>query len=131
MNGGCLCGAVRYRIEGRLGRACHCHCVHCRRASGAAFVTWVEVERAAFVVESGEPVAYESRPGVLRRFCGRCGTQLTWESAEIPGTCDVTACSLDDPAVVTPEDHLWCDRRIAWLKLADGLPQFALRRTKG
>ena len=130
-SGGCLCGEVRYRVDGALGRSTHCHCLHCRRASGAAFMTWVEVERTAFVIESGTPVAYEARPGVIRRFCGRCGSQLTWESAELSGTCDLTVCTLDDPSMAHPEDHVWCDRMVPWLKLDDGLARYRLRRGEG
>ena len=91
-------------------------------------MTWVEVDRATFVIESGSPRAYEPRPGVTRRFCGRCGSQLTWESAEFPDRCDITVSTLDDPAIAIPEDHLFCDRMIPWLKLDDGLPRYRLRR---
>lgn len=121
MEGGCFCGAVRYRIDGTLGRVTSCHCLHCRRTTGAPFVTWVEVEPSRFSIVDGTPSRYSSRPGVTRSCCPRCGTQLTYEQA---GEIDVTACSLDEPDTVSPEDHVWCERRVPWVKLADDLPQY-------
>lgn len=124
MEGGCLCGAIRYRIEGSPRRATHCHCLHCRRGSGAAFVTWVELDPANFSFVSGTPSEYESRPKVTRQFCGRCGTQLTYRHADEPDTIDVTACSLDDPDSISPEDHVWADRMVSWLEPDDGLKRY-------
>lgn len=126
--GGCFCGAVRYRIRGHPRRTTHCHCLHCRRSSGAAFVTWVEFDPSDFKVVSGTPSRYESRPQVTRQCCGKCGTQLTYEHAEEPNTIDVTACSLDNADAISPEDHVWCDRMVPWLSLADGLPRYKLGR---
>jgi hypothetical protein len=131
MEGGCLCGAVRYRVGGPARRITHCHCEHCRRAGGAPFVTWVELDRWAFSFVSGEPGTFQSRPGVTRRFCPSCGTQLTYENADLPDEIDVTAGSLDDVAGVLPEDHVWCDRMLPWLKLADGLPRYRRGRNDG
>lgn len=128
MEGGCLCRAIRYRIEGAPRRTTHCHCLHCRQSSGAAFVTWAEFPASALTLLSGAPARYESRPGVTRQFCGRCGTQLTYQHAGGQETIDVTACSLDDPGAVAPEDHVWSDRMIGWVKMADGLPRYRLGR---
>jgi hypothetical protein len=122
--GGCLCGAIRYRIEGSPRRATSCHCVHCRRSSAAAFVTWVEFGSSEFALLAGSPFRYESRPDVTRQFCGACGTQLTYQHAREPETIDVTACSLDEPERVTPDDHVWCDRMLPWVKVDDGLPRY-------
>jgi len=128
LEGGCLCGAIRYRIAGHPRRATSCHCLHCRRSSGAAFVTWAEFHSSTFAFVSGVPSSYESRPQVTRRFCGRCGTQLTYQHADEPETIDVTACSLDNPDEVSPEDHVWCNRMVRWVKISDGLPRYKLVR---
>jgi hypothetical protein len=131
MEGGCFCGAVRYRIEGAPRRVTHCHCLHCRRTSGAPFLTWVEVHPERFTYTLGAPGSYESRPLVTREFCSRCGTQLTYRHAEEPDTLDVTACSLDVPDALVPEDHIWCERMLPWIKPEDGLPRFGLSRENG
>jgi hypothetical protein len=131
MEGGCFCGAIRYRLDGPRNRTTHCHCIHCRRLGGAPFVTWVETTRSGFHVVSGTMAAVESRPGITRRFCASCGTQITYENADTPESVDVTACSLDDPSPVVPEDHVWADRMLPWVKLADGLPRYRKSRKDG
>ena len=124
MEGGCLCGAIRYRIDGTPRRVAHCHCLHCRRASGAPFVTWVDVRPEQFRYERSTPQSFESRPRVTREFCGSCGTQLTYRNADEPGSIDVTACSQDDPDGLRPQDHVWGDRVLPWVELDDGLPRY-------
>jgi hypothetical protein len=101
---------------------------HCRRTSGAPFLTWVEVDPSRLRFVSGTPNRYESRPLVTRQCCPNCGTQLTYQHAEEPDIIDVTACSLDTPGEVTPEDHVWCDRMVPWLGMDDDLPRFKLGR---
>ncbi len=124
MDGGCCCGAVRYQIDGTPTRTTNCHCEHCRRTSGAPFVTWIEVELSQFTLVTGVPSRYESRPKVIRQFCASCGTQLTYQHTDELDVLDVTACSLDTLDPVTPEDHVWCDRMAPWIVLADGLPRY-------
>jgi hypothetical protein len=124
--GGCLCGSIRYEIRGPARRTTNCHCHQCRRSSGAPFVTWLEFQPSDFRILSGTPSGYESSPQVTRQFCGKCGTQLTYQHAEDADTIDVTACSLDELDSVSPDDHVWCDRMAPWVKIADGLPRYKL-----
>ncbi|HEV8702819.1 MAG TPA: GFA family protein [Candidatus Polarisedimenticolia bacterium] len=129
--GGCFCGAVRYEVNGDPGISTHCHCEHCRRTSGAAFLTWVECPAAGFSFTMGTPGSFQSRPGVTRSFCTSCGTPLTYRHVDTPGTVDVTVCSLDEPARVTPQDHVYHDGKLPWVRLADGLPTYRRRRADG
>jgi hypothetical protein len=55
-------------------------------------------------------------------------TQLTYQSEEEPDTIDVTVASLDAPEGMEPDDHVWCDRVLPWLRLADDLPRYGLSR---
>jgi len=129
LEGGCFCGAVRYRITGGPRRVTHCHCIHCRRTSGAPFLTWAECSERDFAFTKGTPAEFETKARVIRRFCRSCGTQLTYEHADQPGSIDVTAGSLDSPGGLTPDDHLWCDRMLGWVKIDDGLPRYETKRT--
>ena len=65
---------------------------------------------------------------MTRQFCGDCGTPLTYLHAEEPDTIDLTVASLDLPDEVVPEDHVWCDRMLSWIRLADDLPRYKLSR---
>lgn len=127
LTGGCFCGAVRYAVEGEPIVVSHCHCVHCRRSSGAPFLTWAEFPRAGFRYVSGEPRTHRQSDRVTRTFCGDCGTQISYVLAGDHDTIDVTLGSLDDPEALRPEDHIWVTRQVSWAELADDLPRFAER----
>jgi hypothetical protein len=119
--GRCLCGAVRYRVTGEPIWVAHCHCDSCRRASSAALVTWAGFRRPDFAFTAGEPAAYRSSPGVVRRFCPRCGSPLTYESLRWPEETHVQVCSFDDPTAFQPTRHVHVAEQLPWLHLADGL----------
>ena len=127
MEGGCLCGEIRYRVGGDFG-VTHCHCIHCRKSSGAAFVTWVEASLSNFVWLQGQPIEFSPRPGVTRTHCSRCGSPLTYQNHESPDSIDLTAGSLDDPSELKPEDHVWFDRKLPWLQIEDDLPRYSRGR---
>lgn len=123
LRGGCLCGALRYRIDREPLGAVICHCVTCRRAAGAQAVAWATVPAAGFAWTAGTPAAHASSPGVLRRHCAACGTSLTWEGEA--GEVDVALASLDDPEAIAPDREAWLSHRLAWTPLRSDLPGFA------
>ena len=127
IEGGCLCGAVRYRVTAAPHHVTHCHCLDCRGASGAPFVTWAECRSETVTIE-GETRSYSSRDGVERRFCPRCGTQLTFQRLDQSSTIDLTVASFDDPEAVEPDDHLWHHRAIRWAEIDDRLPRYGSAR---
>jgi hypothetical protein len=112
LEGGCLCGAVRYRIDAAPSGAGICHCATCRRAAGAQSVAWATVPAAAFAWTAGEPATHTSSPGVVRRHCAVCGTSLTYQNE--PSSLDVTLASLDDPEAVRPTNEIWLAHRLSW-----------------
>lgn len=129
LSGGCLCGAVRYALDARPVVSCHCHCSLCRRAGGAAFVTWTTVPVPAFRWTRGTPVAFRSSSWATRHFCAECGTQLTFrfdaQAERTDGTLDVTTASLDDPGGIAPAAHIWLSARLPWVVPPDdGLARF-------
>ena len=82
--GGCLCGALRYRATGEARFSTLCHCASCRRAAGAPAVAWVTFAEGSFAFTRGEPVQFRSSPPVVRSFCGRCGTPLSYRHDALP-----------------------------------------------
>jgi hypothetical protein len=97
---------------------------------GAPFVAWFSVPRSQLKL-TGAPTRFRSSGKATRSFCPECGTQLTFELDGAGDEIDITTCSLDDPNWVAPLDHTWTSRRLAWVKLADGLPQFREGRQEG
>jgi hypothetical protein len=122
LTGGCFCGAVRYEAAAAPFHETICHCADCRRSVGAANVAWFSVPRPRFRFISGTPTVFRSSPAVLRRFCGTCGTTLTYEADAAPGDIDVTTASLDAPDRAPPRDHTRADGRLGWDVICDGLP---------
>jgi hypothetical protein len=116
MEGGCFCGALRYRIDDGDYPAGHCHCSMCRRTSGAAFVSWLVVAKDRFTYTSGEPRLLESSEHGKRYFCDRCGTPVTCVVDSHPDNVDVTVGSLDTPDVIKPRFEIHTDTKLSWVK---------------
>jgi hypothetical protein len=125
--GSCLCRSVTYEISGEIGEFGYCHCTSCRKASGTAHAANAPVERSAFRLTSGteELKEFESSPGKVRVFCGRCGSPLY---AYLRASMDVIRLrlgSLDTPFTKQPRAHTWVSDKAPWEPIADNLPQFA------
>lgn len=123
--GRCLCGRVRFHAEGPPLWVAHCHCESCRRATAAPMTTFAGY-RPGNVTWSGDATAaFNSSPGVTRRFCGRCGTPLTYEAERYPDEVHLYVATMNDPGAFSPGRHVFVEERIGWMHLADGLPQYA------
>lgn len=129
--GGCLCGAVRYEARGPAENLCFCHCTSCRRAAGASPVAWGTFPLAQLTITRGALALHKSSPPVERGFCAACGGALTYRHEGRADAIDVTLASLDSPAALRPECHIWVSDRVDWAPLADGLPQYARWRSEG
>jgi hypothetical protein len=121
--GGCLCGAVRYRVDGPLDPVVACHCTQCRRATGHhAAATGALREHVAV---EGEVAWYESTPGVIRRgFCPVCGSNLFWDRIGAPKL-DIWAGTIDGPTGLRLVGHIYVADKGDYYAIADGLPQSA------
>jgi hypothetical protein len=129
ITGGCFCGRIRYEARGEPFNATICHCADCRRVTGAPVVAWFSVMPSALRFVSGEPKRFASSAAVVRSFCPDCGTPLTFQHRGFPAEIDITTCSLDDPELVPPRDHVRTRRRLSWIHLADGLPKHPASRS--
>lgn len=125
IEGGCLCKAIRYRITGNPLALALCHCRTCRLASGAPSVAWTVFRSSDFVILSGRPNSFSSSPDVVRTFCGRCGTPLTYQKTSQTDTTDVTTASLDRPEDFRPVKEIWVEHRLSWEALNATLPHYS------
>jgi hypothetical protein len=112
--GGCFCGAVRYRVTGEPLYSGICHCHSCRRISGAPAVAWVTFPRDQFEFLQGDPTLLHSTAAVVRRFCGACGSPLTYETTDHLGSLDVTTATLDEPNLYPPKTESWMEDKLTW-----------------
>ena len=126
--GGCLCGAVRYRLSQAPSEVWFCHCGQCRKAQGSAFVASVPVPRAQFALVAGTETlkGFSASPGKTRWFCGACGSPLY---SEVAGGefLRLRAGSLDEPVTLQPAGHIFVADKASWEDLHDDLPKFAAR----
>ncbi len=125
--GGCLCGAVRYRSEADPVLTAHCHCEDCRRTSGTGHGTHVVIPTGALTVR-GRVSLYE-RPAdsghvVGRAFCPTCGSALYSTNETLPELRMVRASSLDDLEVVDPKLVVYASRAASWDHMYPSLPRF-------
>lgn len=116
--GGCLCGAIRYRIDGAPAASIVCHCTHCQKQSGSAFSTILGVSEGQLAI-AGEPVGYadrgESGKAVERQFCGTCGSPLFSRVEASPGMVWIKAGTLDEARGFTPAAHIWTRSKQGWV----------------
>ena len=123
--GACLCGAVRFEVTLPAAFCAHCHCSMCRRAHGAAYVTWFSVERSGMQFLTGEEdvVRFASSSHGVRSFCGTCGSTMFCELDEHPGRVDIVLANMEDDIGLEPQLHAWFDHRASWTRADDGLPR--------
>ncbi|SDP32783.1 GFA family protein [Afipia sp. GAS231] len=120
--GGCLCGAVRFRTDGEPVNVRICHCRTCQKAMGSPFYARALFEPRALTIE-GETAFYPSSAAVERVFCKACGTRLF--SRRTNGTAvGVALATFDDRNAFAPTEHIWVSEKIAWVRIDDGLRQY-------
>ena len=126
-SGGCLCGAVRYEIDGEPMFMAHCHCRDCQRATGTGHVSVTGLPRAAVKI-TGETRAYacngDSGQPLIRNFCPNCGSLIYSEPTIMQGVINVTAGTLDDPSLFHPQAAIYTRSRPDWDRLQGGLAEF-------
>ena len=123
LTGGCSCGAIRFEVTEDPIATYYCHCSMCRRASGSMFQLGATVPIEGFKFVRGEPKAYESTPGSLRKFCGACGSPLVNMVAEDPKLVEYQLGCLDDLENIRPELHIHAASQASWFEVADDLPR--------
>ena len=125
LEGSCLCGAVRYRIEGDLGPIVCCHCSMCRKAQGTAFAANARVPGARFRIVAGEGAlrAYRSSAAKERVFCGTCGSPL-FSRRDGSDEVRVRIGTLDTPLRARPTAHIHVASKADWWEIDDDLPRY-------
>lgn len=123
--GSCLCGAVRFRAALPSKFCAHCHCNNCRRAHGAAFVTWVGFLAAQVEVIEGAGFLkrYHTDTNATRSFCSSCGSTLFFEGERWTGEIHVVRGNIDGEIDRLPEAHAYVDHHAKWWSIDDELPR--------
>lgn len=128
VEGGCQCGAVRYRLTAPPLSVYRCHCKDCQRFSGAAYSMSMVIATEALEVIAGAVAVYEKRADSGRiaqmHGCGNCGTRL-WNASQLaPQTLVLKPGTLDDLSWAEPVGNIWTASRAPWIEIASDEPNY-------
>jgi hypothetical protein len=129
LEGGCACGAVRYKLTSAPMIVHACHCRDCQRITGSAFVLNMWIERRCVEAGAVSPISFKIPAGTGNPhelfFCATCATYVWSKYHAAPGdTLLVRAGTLDDPAQIKPDVHIFTRIKVPWLELPKETPQF-------
>lgn len=123
--GACLCGGVKYEIDGSISPIWLCHCSKCRRTTGSAFHASAVCQPEDFRWTSGEDMIseYEDTPGYRVRFCNRCGSPVP-NFLENHGLYFLHVGGLDSDPGRQIVHHIFVDSKAPWFEILDDKPQY-------
>ncbi|HYL02026.1 MAG TPA: GFA family protein [Steroidobacteraceae bacterium] len=120
--GGCLCGAVRYAVDGPMRAVVLCHCTQCRRNTGHFMAATAARHRDFRLLAQEQLRWYDSSAAARRGFCGRCGSVLFWQGAGREYI-SIAAGSLDGTTGLESACHIFVADKGDYYSIDDGLPQ--------
>ena len=126
MEGGCACGAVRYRLTSEPMFVHCCHCLNCQRQTGSAFVInlLIEADRVELLAAEPDPVDVARDRGKQRIWrCPTCQIAV-YSKYTSPKVRFVRAGTLDDPSSVEPDVHIFTRSKLPWVELPEDVPAF-------
>jgi hypothetical protein len=127
LEGGCACGAVRYRLSSEPLFVHCCHCLNCQRQTGSAFVInlLIEAERVELIAGEPEPISVP-RGGGKKQKIWRCATcqVAVYSQYTSPRVRYVRGGTLDEPREITPDVHIFTRSKVGWVTLPEETPAF-------
>lgn len=122
LEGGCQCGAVRYKLHSAPLGIYICHCTECQKQSSSGFGESCRVN-ASDLEFSGEVSTWSrtatSGSTVNCEFCPKCGSRLFHRRAEYAETLNIKAGSFDDTSWIEPAGHIWTKSKQSWVTIPD------------
>ena len=128
LEGGCSCGAVRYRMASAPMFVHCCHCLDCQRQTGSAFVLNALIETDRVEVLKGEPAPIgmptdSGRPHRIFR-CPACQVAVYSEYGGNQAFRFVRIGTLDEPSALSPDVHIFTRSKQPWVTLPADVPAF-------
>ncbi len=129
LEGGCICGATRYKTRGRPERTTVCHCTYCQRLTGSAFGIWTVFMRDKVELVGEAPTPYEHRSDESGRrinsmFCARCGTTIGSTLERSPDIFAIASGTFDDRSWIAVDRHIWMRSAQPWVSIPENGARF-------
>jgi hypothetical protein len=128
LEGGCACGAVRYRLASPPMFVHCCHCRDCQRQTGSAFVlnALIETDRVALLSGHPEPIAVPTPSGKPQDIycCPSCRVAVWSSYGGAQKLRFIRIGTLDNPAALKPDVHIYVRSKLPWVTLPDNVPAF-------
>jgi len=123
LSGHCYCGAVKFETSGQPVWVGHCHCESCRRASGSVMTSFATYHLDKVIFTGEKPARFPTEDGVVRSFCGHCGSPVAYESSDKKNQIDLHLGLFDDLEQIKPQDHTHYAEKVSWLQSDEHLPK--------
>lgn len=125
IEGGCLCGSVRYSSDADPAAIINCYCENCRKNSGSTNSFNLAMPAGSVQVTGDTVSTYVDSSGASgkpfnRQFCSRCGSHFLASGPAYEGLEFIKAGTLDDANWAEPKLHIWCEQKLNWLTLPEG-----------
>lgn len=133
LEGGCLCGKVRFLTNQPPMRTLACHCTFCQRVTGTSYFAESMFPMDAVTFNSGsmscyEHVSDESNKKVFVHFCSNCGTTVSLTFERWPEVRGIARGCYDNPNAVVVSSHIWTRSAQAGTALPEDVDCFAHAR---
>jgi len=130
ITGKCHCGKISYRAQIDPEKISLCHCTDCQVLTGCAYRVSAKMRVEDFQLLSGEPTLYvkkaDSGAKRVQAFCGHCGSHLYAEALESPKIRSLRVGSIEQRALLTPRQQIWCRSALPWVENLSGIaPKYA------
>jgi len=124
--GKCLCEGIQFSVAGSFGEVRYCHCSQCRRVTGSAFSANAKISIESWSISGGQELIqeYESKPGIYRAFCSKCGTPVYSKLLSDPQNIRVRLGSFETVKEVNITGHVWVSSKAPWYSIVEDLPCF-------
>ncbi|MFE0014866.1 GFA family protein [Mesorhizobium sp. NPDC059054] len=121
--GHCFCGAIEAEVSGEPFWICYDHDDDCRRAIGGPLTIWIGFRPAQVKLTRGEPKTFSRTQGVVRCFCGECGTSIGYRDEGLPNELYLSIGFMDAPETFSPVAHAYWELRLPFIAIEDSLPR--------
>ena len=125
ITGRCYCGATTISATQMPQAVAYCHCIDCRRVTGAPVAAFAAFDETAVTFTPNEGRKVTANPGVVRTFCPVCGSPIAGRYAYLPGQVYIPVGVLDQAGDLAPQLHAHESQRLTWLHIDDDLQRFA------